>query len=114
MTLKRSRCREIDRVIAYSLSDVADEFARQLGRYWIGHKRKLQKRGARIPAQDVKGLLLKAFTSVLLTPRYCQKKASKQRDALLFVLAAASAPPHLALSGIPSEIRRAQRRRRNR
>ncbi|WP_086908571.1 hypothetical protein [Paraburkholderia hospita] len=110
-TSKRSRRSETDRTLAFALVDVASEFARLLGRYWTRHKRMLQKRGARIAVQDVKDLLLKAFMSTLTAPRHNHRKASKRRDALLYVLAAASVPPHLAKSGIPHEMKRARQRR---
>lgn len=104
---------ETSRVLAYAFSGVAKELARLLRRHLARRRKALTRRGETgISKRDVFRLLCQAFSRAMLNPRGDVARAAKQRNALAFVLAAADVPSALDVSGIPTEIRRARKRRR--
>jgi prophage antirepressor-like protein len=105
---------EASRIIGYALSGVAQELSRLMARHLARRRRALTRRGqtGRISKRDVFRLLCRAFPRAILNPRGDAARAAKHRSALIFALAAADVPPTLRVSGMPTEIRHARKRRR--
>jgi hypothetical protein len=104
---------ETERVVAYALAGVAKELARLLRRRLTWRRRALTRRGETgLSKRLVFRLLCRAFHNAMLSPRGDLARTSKQRSALVYVLAAVDLPSTLRVAGIPTELRRARKRRR--
>lgn len=104
---------ETSSVLVYALSGVATELARLLRRHLARRRKALRRRGKTgISQREVFPLLCQAFSISMLAPRRDVARAARQRSALIFTLAAADMPAVLNVPGIPTELRRARKRRR--
>jgi len=112
--MKHNRNRRVRRgdetatALTYALSDVAKVLRRLLIRNWPLHRHLLARRGKRRFQRRVRKLLQRAFSVALLTRS--DGASANQRHALVFILAAASIPHNLTLSGLPAEFKRARHR----
>jgi hypothetical protein len=103
---------ETDRTLEFALADVSKEFRRRLLRHCKQYRREFRQQGPNHFKQRIKKLFCKTFLDTLL---YAPTgKSAKQRNALVFILAAASVPHELRLSGAPTELARPRRRKRTR
>ena len=100
---------ETGRVLTYALAGVAEELSRLLDKYRKRHRREARRRANKFFQRHFRKMFYQAFSTALLNGP--GEKAAKQRNALSFVLAAASVPTDLRLSGVPAELKRARRRR---
>lgn len=100
-------------MVSFALQGVADEF---LSSYqgFLHRNRIARLRGRRRPKECIHRLLRRAMLSGLLVPRRDYERARQRRDALAYVLAAASVPQHLRPSGLPAEFQRARQSGRRR
>ena len=103
---------ETARLLAYALADVAIELARLFEKFRRRHRREARRRGASRSERRIRKMVCEAFVTALLNAS--SEKAAKQRHALSFVLAAASVPSSLHLSGVPAEFKRPRQQRRHR
>jgi hypothetical protein len=103
---------ETDRTLDFALADVSKEFRRRFVRHCKQYRREFSQQGTNHFKQRIKKLFCKTFVDTLMHAH--TGKSAKQRNALAFVLAAASAPRDIRLSGVPAELARPRRRKRTR
>lgn len=107
--MKSLHAEEASRALSYATNNFAKSLWRLLTRNWRELKATLTRRGERGFQKRIKTLLSKAVTSTLLNAS--DGASLKQRYALMYLLASASAPADLQLSGVPEELRRLRRQR---
>jgi hypothetical protein len=103
---------ETDRTLDFALADVSKEFRRRFVRHCKQYRREFSQQGTNHFKQRIKKLFCKTFVDTLMHAH--TGKSAKQRNVLAFVLAAASAPRGIRLSGVPAELARPRRRKRTR
>ena len=103
---------ETDRALDFALADVSKDFRRRFLRHCKQYRREFSQQGTSHFKQRIKKLFCKTFVDTLLHAP--TGKSARQRNALAFILAAASAPRELRLSGVPAELVRPRRRKRTR
>lgn len=103
---------ETDRTLDFALADVSKDFRRRFLRHCKRYRREFCQQATNHFKRRIKKLFCKSFLDTLLHAP--TEKAAKQRNALAFIMAAASAPRDLRLSGVPAELARPRRRKRTR
>lgn len=103
---------ETDRMLDFALADVSKDFQRRLLTHCKQYRREFNQQGTNHFKQRIKKLFHKTFLNTLL--RATAEKSAKQRNSLIFILAAASAPRDFRLSGVPAELARPRPRKRTR
>ncbi|MFL9862378.1 hypothetical protein PQR72_42805 [Paraburkholderia madseniana] len=101
---------ETDRTLDFALADVSKDFRRRFLRHCKQYRREFSQQGTNHFKQRIKKLFCKTFLDTLLHAP--TGKSAKQRNALAFILAAASVPRDLRLSGVPAELVQPRRRKR--
>ncbi|SKC68913.1 hypothetical protein SAMN05446934_1822 [Paraburkholderia hospita] len=95
---------ETDRTLDFALADVSRDFRRRFLRHCKQYRREFSQQGTNHFKQRIKKLFYKTFLDTLLCAS--TRKSARQRNALAFILAAASAPRDLRLSGVAAELAR--------
>lgn len=104
--LSRMR-KETGWALGFSLAIVSKTFCRLRLRFIHHNPRNGRRRNQSHFEQHIRKLLHKAFLAAIF--RTSDAMSAKRRDALTFVLAAASMPSGLQLLGVPAEVSRQQR-----
>lgn len=103
---------ETDRTLDFALADVSKDFRRRFLRHCKQYRHEFCQQATNHFKRRIKKLFCKSFLDTLLHAP--TGKAAKQRNALAFILAAASAPRDLRLSGVAAELARPRPRPRKR
>jgi hypothetical protein len=103
-------------MVEFAMAGVAVEFTNRLGRHFKRHKRAVRKHGELVSVREVKRLLAESFAAALLGPNADSQAATRQRNVLLYLLAAANVgaklTPQLASRLRPAKSRTRQLKRR--